>query len=75
MSWPLTRRAAASLLLAGLAAARGVRAADLSGITLVVGDQKGGSRALMEAAGVLADLPYGIEWHEFPAASPRYWRR
>ena len=46
------------------------RAADLAGATLVVGDQKGGSRALMEAAGVLADVPYTIEWREFPAAAP-----
>lgn len=37
---------------------------------LRVGDQKGGSRALMEAAGVLADLPYRLEWSEFPAAAP-----
>ena len=37
---------------------------------LRVGDQKGGSRALMEAAGVLAELPYRLEWSEFPAAAP-----
>lgn len=37
---------------------------------LKVGDQRGGSRALMEAAGVLKDLPYKIEWSEFPAAAP-----
>jgi sulfonate transport system substrate-binding protein len=37
---------------------------------LRVGDQRGGSRALMEAAGVLADVPYKIEWSEFPAAAP-----
>lgn len=37
---------------------------------LKVGDQKGGSRALMEAAGVLTDLPYRLDWHEFPAAAP-----
>lgn len=37
---------------------------------LKVGDQRGGSRALMEAAGVLRDLPYRIEWSEFPAAAP-----
>lgn len=37
---------------------------------LRVGDQKGGSRALMEAAGALADLPYRLEWSEFPAAAP-----
>jgi sulfonate transport system substrate-binding protein len=41
-------------------------AADL----LRVGDQRGGSRALMEAAGVLTDVPYKIEWSEFPAAAP-----
>src|SRR4051795_6656888 len=38
--------------------------------TLRVGDQKGNSRAVMEAAGVLKDLPYQIEWKEFPAAAP-----
>ncbi|KMO15626.1 ABC transporter substrate-binding protein [Methylobacterium platani] len=37
---------------------------------LRVGDQKGGSRALMEAAGVLDGLPYRLEWREFPAAAP-----
>src|ERR671913_1726279 len=37
---------------------------------LKVGDQRGGSRALMEAAGVLKDLSYKIEWSEFPAAAP-----
>lgn len=37
---------------------------------LRVGDQKGGSRALMEAAGVLKDTPYRIDWSEFPAAAP-----
>src|SRR5436853_4757495 len=38
--------------------------------TLRVGDQKGNSQAVMEAAGVLKDLPYRIEWKEFPAAAP-----
>src|SRR3981189_897638 len=38
--------------------------------TLRVGDQKGNSQAVMEAAGVLKDLPYKIEWKEFPAAAP-----
>jgi sulfonate transport system substrate-binding protein len=42
------------------------RAAD----TLIVGDQKGNSRAVMEASGVLKDIPYKIEWKEFPAAAP-----
>jgi sulfonate transport system substrate-binding protein len=39
-------------------------------ITLRVGDQKGNSQAVMEAAGVLKDVPYKIEWKEFPAAAP-----
>jgi sulfonate transport system substrate-binding protein len=38
--------------------------------TLRVGDQKGNSQAVMEAAGVLNDVPYKIEWKEFPAAAP-----
>src|ERR1700694_3927243 len=38
--------------------------------TLRVGDQKGNSQAVMEAAGVLKDMPYKIEWKEFPAAAP-----
>jgi sulfonate transport system substrate-binding protein len=38
--------------------------------TLRVGDQKGNSQAVMEAAGVLKDLPYRIERKEFPAAAP-----
>ena len=38
--------------------------------TLRVGDQKGNSQAVMEAAGVLKDVPYRFEWKEFPAAAP-----
>ncbi len=38
--------------------------------TLRVGDQKGNAKAVMEAAGVLNDVPYKIEWKEFPAAAP-----
>jgi sulfonate transport system substrate-binding protein len=38
--------------------------------TLRVGDQKGNSQAVMEAAGVLKDVPYKIDWKEFPAAAP-----
>ena len=37
---------------------------------LRVGDQKGNAQAVMEAAGVLKDVPYKIEWKEFPAAAP-----
>lgn len=35
---------------------------------LNVGSQRGGTKALMIAAGVLDGVPYRIEWSEFPAA-------
>jgi sulfonate transport system substrate-binding protein len=39
-------------------------------VTLRVGDQRGNARAVMEAAGVLQNLPYTVEWSEFPNAAP-----
>lgn len=54
---------AAALLAASLSSAR-------AETTLIVGDQKGNSRAVMEASGVLKDVPYKIEWKEFAAAAP-----
>ncbi|MDB5654706.1 MAG: alkanesulfonate transporter substrate-binding protein [Tardiphaga sp.] len=54
---------AAAVLAAALSSAR-------AETTLIVGDQKGNSRAVMEASGVLKDLPYKIEWKEFAAAAP-----
>jgi sulfonate transport system substrate-binding protein len=36
--------------------------------TLHVGSQRGGTKALMLASGVLEGAPYTIEWSEFPAA-------
>ncbi|MEH2477570.1 sulfonate transport system substrate-binding protein [Nitrobacteraceae bacterium AZCC 2146] len=57
-----------------LVLAAGLIAAALSSAqaetTLIVGDQKGNSQAVMQAAGVLKDVPYKIEWKEFPAAAP-----
>lgn len=38
--------------------------------TLVVGDQSYNAQAVMEAAGVLNDLPYTLEWKQFTAGSP-----
>jgi len=38
--------------------------------TLVIGDQKGGVQALLQAAGELDDVPYVIKFALFPAASP-----
>jgi sulfonate transport system substrate-binding protein len=39
-------------------------------VILRVGDQKGGNRSLLEISGLANDLPYKIEWSEFPAAAP-----
>ncbi|WP_454626009.1 ABC transporter substrate-binding protein [Bradyrhizobium cenepequi] len=46
--------------------------AALAGDTIVlrVGDQKGGNRSLLDISGFGKDLPYKIEWSEFPAAAP-----
>src|SRR5882762_1585038 len=54
---------AAGLLLGAMASAT-------AQTTLRVGDQKGNAQAVMEAACVLKDVPYQIEWKEFPAAAP-----
>ena len=45
-------------------------ASNARGGVLRVANQKGGTRALMEAAGVLQGAPYKVEWSLFPAASP-----
>lgn len=68
-----TRR---SLLVAGGAAALvGVpslavraQAADLAKVTLRIGDQTGATQGLLRAAGLLGDVPYRIEWSQYPAA-------
>src|SRR5947199_10169030 len=52
----------------GVAIAASALAADT--VTLRVGDQKGGNRSLLEISGYAKDLPYTIEWSEFPAAAP-----
>jgi len=43
---------------------------DLSKVTLIVGDQKGGSKALLQAAHELDDVPYKIQWQEFTSGPP-----
>ncbi|HET6694670.1 MAG TPA: ABC transporter substrate-binding protein [Pedococcus sp.] len=43
---------------------------DLSKVTLTVGDQKGGSKALLRASGALDELPYDVEWKEFTSGPP-----
>lgn len=41
-----------------------------SGPTLFVGDQKGGVRSLLSAAGLLTQLPYRVQWASFPVGAP-----
>jgi sulfonate transport system substrate-binding protein len=64
------RRLAA--LLCAAAVTLGSTAATFAADTVVlrVGDQKGGNRSLLEISGLAGDLPYKIEWSEFPAAAP-----
>lgn len=45
--------------------------AELAGVTLRVGDQKGTSQqALLKAAGLLDGLPYRVEWSTFTSGPP-----
>ena len=80
----LTRKAAALILavsaatgLAACSSASGNEDAvrqdgsvDLSKVTLTVGDQKGGSKALLSAAGSLDEVPYTIKWKSFTSGPP-----
>jgi sulfonate transport system substrate-binding protein len=45
-----------------------VFAQDLSNVTLRIGDQTGAQRAKLDAAGLLNDVPYKIEWSVYAAA-------
>lgn len=47
-------------------------APDLSGVTLVLGDQARGLRAMMEAAGTLEGTPYQYRWANFQGAAPLF---
>ncbi|MEX3634524.1 ABC transporter substrate-binding protein [Paraburkholderia sp. BR14320] len=55
------------LICAIVASASPVALADT---TLKVGDQQLQTRGILEASGQLKDLPYKIEWFNFPAAQP-----
>ncbi len=44
---------------------------ELSGLTLQVGDQKGGTEALLRAAGALVDLPYKVAFSTFTSGPPQ----
>jgi sulfonate transport system substrate-binding protein len=74
--WPVktshirTRNIAALLLVAAMTICAATRTFADEAIVLRVGDQKGGNRSLLEISGLSKDLPYRIEWSEFPAAAP-----
>jgi sulfonate transport system substrate-binding protein len=57
---------AAGLAACGRSGGAGQAAGDQ--VVLKVASQRGGTRALMEAAGALDGAPYKIEWSEFPSA-------
>ncbi|KPC50659.1 ABC transporter substrate-binding protein [Amantichitinum ursilacus] len=57
-----------ALAVATSFAASAANAADAA--VLRVGDQRGGTRAVLEASGQLKDVPYKIEWSDFPNAAP-----
>jgi len=65
-----TRRLLSTLVATVFSATLATSAFAADQITLRVGDQKGGNRSLLEAAGLTKDLPYKIQWSEFPAAAP-----
>ena len=63
--------AAAPLAMAtALTGTRNARAAD--DVTIVLGDQAGGTRALVEAAKVLDGAPYAFRWANFQGAAPLF---
>jgi sulfonate transport system substrate-binding protein len=64
------RNVVAGMIAAALAPGAIVPALASDTIVLRVGDQKGGNRSLLEISGLAKDLPYKIEWSEFPAAAP-----
>lgn len=48
-----------------------VPVSELSGVTLQVGDQKGGTEALLRAANALANLPYRVAFSTFTSGPPQ----
>lgn len=68
--YTFTRRTAAALITAAITLSTSAAAFAADAIVLRVGDQKGGNRSLLDISGLAKDLPYKIEWSEFPAAAP-----
>jgi sulfonate transport system substrate-binding protein len=66
----VTRRIATALVASAITLSSICAALADDAIVLRVGDQKGGNRSLLDISGFGKDLPYKIEWSEFPAAAP-----
>jgi sulfonate transport system substrate-binding protein len=66
----LSRKAVAALVAATVTLCGAAAAFAEDTVVLRVGDQKGGNRSLLDISGLAKDLPYKIEWSEFPAAAP-----
>lgn len=66
----ITRRLFSTAIATAFSAALASSAFAADQIVLRVGDQKGGNRSLLEFSGQAKDLPYKIQWSEFPAAAP-----
>jgi len=62
------RQASAALLSVAMLCASIAHAADV--VVLKVGDQQFQTRGILEASGQLKDVPYQVEWFNFPAAQP-----
>jgi sulfonate transport system substrate-binding protein len=54
-----------------LAVPAAVPVSELSGVTLRVGDQKGGTQSLLKAANALDNLPYRIDFSTFTSGPPQ----
>ncbi|MFC6091422.1 ABC transporter substrate-binding protein [Saccharothrix lopnurensis] len=64
----LSALTAATLVLTGCGG--GSDASSDGEVVLRVGDQKGGAKSLLTAAGLLDDFPYEIEWSTFSSGPP-----
>ncbi|MBO4223727.1 ABC transporter substrate-binding protein [Bradyrhizobium neotropicale] len=66
----VTRKLATTFVATAITLSSVLAALADDAIVLRVGDQKGGNRSLLDISGFGKNLPYKIEWSEFPAAAP-----
>ncbi|MGX9428553.1 MULTISPECIES: ABC transporter substrate-binding protein [Bradyrhizobium] len=66
----VTRKLATAFVATAITLSSVLAALADDAIVLRIGDQKGGNRSLLDISGFGTNLPYKIEWSEFPAAAP-----